>query len=94
MRAMSWALWALDAPYARPMHETAGSIEWTCMVCGQWRPDAAISVAYRSLAMFEGWKHGEPPPFHVRYCNDRPACTAYATAAGHWTGAPSATPAA
>lgn len=51
------------------------SMTWTCMVCGDERPDAAISVAQHEV------KHaGQIVPgatFNLRY--DRPACVEQAT---------------
>lgn len=46
-----------------------GELTWTCHICQQERPDAAISV----------WKHersvaGLSLTEHVRYCNDRAEC--------------------
>lgn len=60
------------------------------MVCGEERPDAQISVAYRPILQL-------PDQFpecrwNVRYCNDRPACTAAACAAGPWPPAPASEP--
>lgn len=44
-------------------------LTWRCHVCGDERPDAAISVFTRERTdIFEGWKE------NVRYCNDRPEC--------------------
>lgn len=57
-------------------------IVWTCMVCGQWRPDALISVAHRRTVT------APELPFNVRYCNDRPGCVAFATAEDPWIGPP------
>lgn len=44
---------------------------WTCHVCGDYRPDARISV-HSSVTMIG------PVPLqqNVRYCNDRPDCVA------------------
>jgi hypothetical protein len=61
-------------------------LKWTCMVCGDWRPDEAISVAHRELTH---QLRGQPLPFNVRHCNDRAECVAYALAPGPWTGRPS-----
>lgn len=49
-----------------------GSNGWTCHVCGDYRPDAAISV-YSSTIMLGA---GIPMQQNVRYCNDRPECVA------------------
>lgn len=48
-----------------------GSNGWTCHVCGEYRPDALISVYQR-----RGRMNGVPITENVRYCNDRPACRA------------------
>lgn len=53
------------------------------MVCGDTRPDAAISVAYRPLALPQ--VQGR---WNVRHCNDRPGCLAWATMSGPWLGPP------
>lgn len=53
------------------------AMTWTCMVCGDERPDAAISVAKRDLS-----NDGQIVPgatFNLRYCNDRADCTEKAT---------------
>ena len=53
------------------------NITWTCHVCGQTRPDFAISVYKRDI----GPEHGLPEGImfqNVRYCNDRPTCAAQA----------------
>lgn len=53
---------------------------WTCHVCGEERPDAAISVLRRD----DSAAFGRPPgsvPHNIRYCNDRPACIAGAPTA-------------
>lgn len=53
--------------------------DWRCMVCGDMRPDARISVAHHDD---EIPRTGHYPPIpvgtNVRYCNDRPACVARA----------------
>jgi hypothetical protein len=46
-----------------------GPGEWTCMVCGDCRPDARISVYSETRAI-----RGVEATVNVRYCNDRPAC--------------------
>ena len=46
---------------------------WTCHVCKDERPDAAISVVSTDLSK----QYGLPPGTmkqNVRYCNDRPEC--------------------
>lgn len=45
------------------------SLFWTCHVCGDLRPDAAISVLTTRRRL-----HGVEFEENVRYCNDRPAC--------------------
>lgn len=45
-------------------------LTWTCHVCGQERPDAAISVWKHEVTMRSGIKFTE----NVRYCNDNPKC--------------------
>lgn len=55
---------------------------WTCMVCKDERPDAAISVAHRPLAGLENAFPGTR--LNLRYCNDRPACIAEALEPGPW----------
>lgn len=44
-------------------------ITWTCLVCGDERPDDLISV-YTTEVPFAG----VTMKINVRYCNDRPAC--------------------
>jgi hypothetical protein len=58
------------------------SMTWTCMVCGDERPDAAISVAHRPLRGLED--RFPDARVNVRYCNDRPTCAAAAHAEGPW----------
>lgn len=48
-------------------------IGWTCHVCGEWRPDAKISVRSRDSSGDYGLPRGTVRD-NVRYCNDRPAC--------------------
>jgi hypothetical protein len=58
-------------------------LTWTCMVCGDTRPDALIAVAHRPI---EGLEQYFPDSVcNVRHCTDRPACVADATAPGVWT---------
>lgn len=60
------------------------TMTWTCMCCGDERPDAAIAVAYRPL---KGMEHMFPGArVNVRFCADRPACAAHAYAEGPWEG--------
>jgi hypothetical protein len=44
-------------------------ITWTCHICGDERPDAAISVRSHESEM-----HGIKWTQNIRYCNDRPEC--------------------
>jgi hypothetical protein len=59
---------------------------WTCHVCGTWRLDADIAIAYRPLK----YRVEQYPDlvFHVRYCRDNPDCGAFAHAKGPWVGPP------
>jgi len=68
-------MWAAD-------HPRLDELCWTCMVCGQWRPDAVIAVAHRDYAPLMQMM------VNVRYCTDRLRCIAYATKLGPWTGPP------
>lgn len=72
--------------------EEGGLPTWPCMVCGDWRPDEQISVAYRALpeSIANGLKDSrvQAGPWNVRYCNDRASCIEYATMDGPWTGPP------
>jgi hypothetical protein len=45
---------------------------WPCMVCGEERPDAAISVYTEDFG--ETGDGHVPMSVNIRYCNDRPAC--------------------
>lgn len=57
-------------------------LTWTCMVCGEDRPDDKIAVAYRTIPGMEDlFPAGR---FNVRYCTDRPPCVAVANEAGPW----------
>lgn len=54
---------------------------WTCMACGDTRPDERIDVhtRYRRLVTPRGYgpsPAGSVITLNVRYCNDRPACRA------------------
>lgn len=53
------------------------------MVCGEERPDSAISVAHRPVRGLED-RFPAGARFNVRYCNDRPDCTARAHEEGPW----------
>lgn len=57
---------------------------WTCMVCGDERPDSAISVAYRPTPFPELQERAPDSRVNVRYCNDRPECAGTATTEGPW----------
>jgi hypothetical protein len=61
------------------------SMTWTCMVCGDERPDAVISVAYRPIPGLED-RFPEGARVNVRFCNDRPDCAATAHGEGPWVG--------
>jgi hypothetical protein len=53
---------------------------WNCMVCGDLRPDAKISVRVREVQY-----QGEIMPggaYNQKYCNDRQACIAAAAKPG------------
>lgn len=66
---------------------------WTCMVCGDERPDAYIRVRHRPLKGAEK-NFREHPDAHepgvmlarvnLRYCTDRPSCTAVAMEPTSW----------
>jgi hypothetical protein len=58
------------------------NLVWACHVCGDERPDAAISVAHRRPAGPLGDFPGAQ--VNVRYCNDRPDCAATANEGGPW----------
>jgi hypothetical protein len=47
-----------------------GDVTWKCHICGEERPDAALSV--RSRQQLLGGTI--PMEVNVRYCNDNPAC--------------------
>jgi len=53
------------------------TLTWTCHVCHEERPDAAISVLSKPL-VFPGT--GVIATQNIRYCNDRAACKEGATA--------------
>lgn len=59
-----------------------GEGTWTCHVCGDVRPDAAISVAKNDRSAEKGLPAGTWIE-NVRYCNDRPECVAGATEVRH-----------
>jgi hypothetical protein len=56
------------------------NLTWTCHVCGDERPDTAISVFKR--------EHTGAVAFteNIRYCNDRPACIEGARTFSHLKG--------
>lgn len=51
------------------------NLTWTCMVCGDRRPDAQISVYKRDISAHYGAELGTVTE-NIRYCNDRPSCVA------------------
>lgn len=53
-------------------------ITWTCRICGDERPDSAISVFRTDVSAENGLPAGTMQQ-NVRYCNDRPVCTKGAT---------------
>lgn len=74
---LAWGGW----PYAgmlarrrarelRDQKRRVGRDGWTCHVCGDYRPDAQISVFKRRHSLPGGVVMDE----NVRYCNDRPLC--------------------
>ena len=59
------------------------NLTWTCMICGDERPDAAIDVKHRPIA---GMENMFPDArLNLRYCNDRPDCIAEAHETGPWS---------
>lgn len=58
------------------------SLTWTCMVCGQERPDSCISVAPHPVRGLEQWFPATRT--NVAYCNDRPLCAVMAYQQGPW----------
>lgn len=60
-------------------------LEWTCHVCGETRPDAAISVYTRERPQF---LDGLPLRENVRYCNDREWCRANVSRVYHYAPEP------
>lgn len=46
---------------------------WTCHICGDYRPDANISV-YSSTGLMAGGAIPIPIQRNTRYCNDRSSC--------------------
>lgn len=51
------------------MNDFFANMTWKCMICGDERPDAQISVAQRhGEGKWEGFI------WNVRYCNDRTPC--------------------
>ncbi len=74
------------------------ALSWTCMVCGEERPDAQISVAKRPVPGLEDMfpspdeladpqnldKFAGRAYANVRYCNDREDCSRIAHEDGPW----------
>jgi len=58
------------------MGSQLAGLTWHCMVCGDERPDEAISVYHLPIPGMEDQFPGTRT--NVRYCNDRPNCTARA----------------
>ncbi len=82
--AWAWMVLA-QSPVAggqRPPALDLASMTWTCMVCHDERPDARINVAHRPIPGMEA--RFPDAETRVRYCNDRVACVATATADGPW----------
>lgn len=52
-------------------------ITWTCHICHEERPDAAIGVRATDVSEEHGLPKGTMLQ-NVRYCVDRPACAAAA----------------
>jgi len=51
-------------------------LTWTCMICGEERPDSLINVQHRPVS---GQEAAFPETrWNVRYCSDRVACRAAA----------------
>lgn len=60
------------------------AMTWTCMVCGEERPDEKISVFPRPI---KGMEQSFPDSrTNVRFCNDRLECLEWAAAPGPWRG--------
>lgn len=59
------------------------TLAFTCMVCGDWRPDAQISVQHRPLPNWD-YKRMPGARTNLRYCNDRPGCVTAALVDGPW----------
>lgn len=55
-------------------------ITWTCLVCGDDRPDRLISVHTTEIAYPIPGRPDYSITQNVRFCNDRPACVAGAPA--------------
>ena len=53
-------------------------LTWSCLACGEERPDDAIGVTYQPVL---GAEHLYPDiaRFNVRHCTDRPACALVAS---------------
>lgn len=51
---------------------TGEILEWTCMICGEWRLDKFISVLTKPFLWHtDGSVIGEE---NIRYCNDKIKC--------------------
>ena len=48
-------------------------ITWFCQICGQNRPDSAISVMKQDISTAYNLPSGTLE-YRVRYCNDNPKC--------------------
>jgi hypothetical protein len=59
------------------------SMTWSCMVCKDERPDAAISVVHRPVAGMEDMF--PDARLNLRFCNDRPGCIETAHQPGPFT---------
>lgn len=59
------------------------TLTFTCMICGEWRPDAQISVQHRTIP---DWDYERIPDagVNLRYCNDRPGCVTAALIDAPW----------
>jgi hypothetical protein len=52
-----------------PLLENSYPLTWSCMVCGEERPDQFISVHKKSITLGQ-----VTVTMNIRYCNDRPKC--------------------
>ncbi len=84
---MSWSPIALQRT---PQQPSLTELTWSCMVCGEQRPDAQISV--RKILYRRVGYAGNPAvdsrmvqlQVNVRYCNDRASCAGVTRTAEHW----------